>query len=62
MDVNAIIQLISNLGFPIVCCGALFWKCNKQDQNYNEQIDKLSEVIQNNTNILERLIRKIGDL
>lgn len=58
MDAGAIIQLISNLGFPIVCCGALFWKMNKQDELHKDEIDKLSDVIQNNTNVLERYIGK----
>lgn len=56
MDVNGVIQLISNLGFPIVCCGALFWKMNKQDMLHKNEIDNLSNVIQNNTNVLERYI------
>lgn len=24
-DVNVITQLINSVGFPIVCCGVLFW-------------------------------------
>ena len=29
MDYTQIVQLIGSLGFPIVACGALFWKLNK---------------------------------
>ena len=25
IDVNSITQLINSVGFPIVCCGVLFW-------------------------------------
>lgn len=59
MDVSGVIQLISNLGFPIVCCGALFWKMNKQDELHKDEIDKLSNVVQNNTNVLERYIGSV---
>ena len=28
MDFNALIQAISTVGFPIVCCGVLFYQNN----------------------------------
>mgnify|MGYP000712549815 CR=1 FL=1 len=30
MDVTMVTQLIGSLGFPIVCCGALFWYLVKE--------------------------------
>ena len=29
VDINAIASVVGSLGFPIVACGALFWKMNK---------------------------------
>lgn len=45
MDVNAIMQLVSTLGFPIVMCGALFWKMNKQDEQHKIEMSNLTNVI-----------------
>ena len=61
MDASTIIQLISNLGFPIVCCCALFWKMNKQDENHKEEIGTLTSALNNNTIVLEKVCAKLGD-
>lgn len=62
MDWNAVIQLISTLGFPIVCCIALFWYMIKQRDMHKEEINELKKSIDNNTIILTRLYEKLGDL
>lgn len=59
MDASMIIQLISNLGFPIVCCGALFWKMNRQDENHKEEIGTLTSALNNNTIVLEKVCAKL---
>ena len=35
-DVNAITQLINSVGFPIVCCGVLFWNNYKLTSTITE--------------------------
>lgn len=60
MDVNTLIQLVSSLGFPIVCCGALFWKMVKTDEQHKEQMDKITEAINNNSIALTKLSDKLG--
>lgn len=60
MDVNSLIQLISSLGFPIVCCGALFWKMVKTDEQHKEEMDKVTEALNNNTIALTKLSDKLG--
>lgn len=60
MDWNAVIQLISTLGFPIVCCIALFWYMVKQRDLHKEEINELKKSIDNNTIILSRLYEKLG--
>lgn len=62
MDWNAVIQLISTLGFPAVCCIALFWYMVKQRDVHKEEINELKKSIDNNTVILTRLYEKLGDL
>lgn len=61
MDWNAVLQLISTLGFPIVCCIALFWYMVKQRDLHKEEINELKKSIDNNTIILTRLYEKLGD-
>lgn len=60
MDIQAITQLISSVGFPIVCCGYLFYAQNKQSEAHKEEIDKLRETVENNTNVMIKLCTKLG--
>lgn len=55
MDANTIVQLIGSLGFPIVCCIALFWRMIKSDENHKVEIDKLTDALNNNTLVLQQL-------
>lgn len=59
MDVNALIQLIGSLGFPIVACGALFWYMVKIDEQHKEEMNKMSEALNNNTSALVKLTEKL---
>lgn len=58
MDANTIIQLVGSLGFPIVMCGALFWRMVKSDEQHKAEMDKLSEALNNNTIALTKLSEK----
>ena len=42
MDVNSITQLISGVGFPIVCCGILF----KQNSELQTTLKEISITLQ----------------
>lgn len=53
---EAIISAIATLGFPIVMCGALFWKINVQDDQHKEEMDKVTQALNNNTLALTKLI------
>lgn len=41
MDVNAIVTLISNVGFPVAVCIALFFYMEKQNERHQNETDKL---------------------
>ena len=64
MDANFIIDMIQGVGFPIVMCGALFWKMNKQDEAHKEEVMSLKESFDNNTNVLTKLYEHLtgGDV
>ena len=66
MDIHAILQAITTVGFPIVCCGAMMWYVKYQTDRTREEVDKLNEqhrlemtdmntAINNNPVVLTRL-------
>lgn len=57
-----IVQLIGSLGFPIVACGALFWKLNKDETMHKEETDKLANVIDANTKAITVLSERVNEL
>lgn len=63
MDPNAIAQLVGSLGFPIVCCGALFWYQNKTIKEFSSKIDtsldRLSTSINSNTDATTKLVTTV---
>lgn len=60
MDANTIIQVVGSLGFPIVMCGALFWRMIKSDEQHKAEMDKLSEALNNNTLAITKLSDKLN--
>lgn len=72
MAINEIVSLISTVGFPIVACLGLGWYVKyTTDQNnaevkemrveYQTQIDKVTEALNNNTLALQRLCDKFDN-
>lgn len=57
--VNVIIQLVGSLGFPIVCCGVLFWRMVKSDEKHADEMKQMSDALNNNTVALTRLTEKL---
>ena len=51
MDFNSIMQAVSTVGFPIVCCGVLFYQNSKLTQTINE----LKVTLVENTTILKTI-------
>lgn len=45
MDINAITQIISNVGFPIACCIAMFWLNYKNEGRHIEELDTIKDAI-----------------
>lgn len=72
MDVNAILQAIGTLGFPIVCAMVMAWYVKYMTDRNREDIDKLNEqhqhemkevttALNNNTLALQKLSDVIGN-
>lgn len=62
MDANGIISLISNVGFPVAVCVALFYYMEKQNERHQNETDKLNETVQSNTKVLTELCTLIKTL
>lgn len=60
MDATAITQLIGSLGFPIVCCGALFWYMIKEKDTHKEEMEELRKSVEANTLAINNLCAHLG--
>lgn len=60
MDASAIIQIISNVGFPIAVCLICFWYVNKLTETHKEEVNKLTDALNNNTLVMQKLCDKLG--
>lgn len=56
---QTIISAISSLGFPIVCCLIVLYMYWKSDQTHKAEVDKLSEAVQNNTVVMEKILERL---
>ena len=56
-----IVQLITNIGFPIAACIYMALYVRDLNQKHTEEIGKMTEAINNNTLALERLSGKLKE-
>ena len=66
MDIQGLLQAVSTVGFPIVCCGAMMWYVKySTDQNrqeisrlndqHKEEMEDVTQAVNNNTIALQKL-------
>lgn len=60
MDVQVLIQSISTVGFPIVMCLLFMYYIKYVNDQHKNEIDKLSESINNNTLVMQKLLDRLG--
>lgn len=60
MDVTMVTQLVGSLGFPIVCCGALFWYLVKEKDAHKEEMEELRKSVEANTTAIYALCQHLG--
>lgn len=60
MDVTMVTQLIGSLGFPIVCCGALFWYLVKEKEAHKDEMEELRKSVEANTTAINSLCQHLG--
>lgn len=60
MDVTMVMQLVGSLGFPIVCCGALFWYMVKEKDAHKDEMEELRKSVEANTTAINSLCQHLG--
>lgn len=56
MDMSAVSQLISSVGFPIAACVALFWQMSRESTQHKQEMDALKESLNQNTLAITKLV------
>lgn len=60
MDVNAIMQAISTIGFPIVACIYMAYIHNESEIRHSEERKEMTEAINRNTTVMEIIKDRMG--
>lgn len=55
MNFQDILTAVSTVGFPIVCCGALFWSNHQQNKQHDEEVVKFITAINDNKLAIQKL-------
>ena len=58
---DQLLTLLGNYAFPIVCCAALFWKMDKDQERHEEESERMRLSLDNNTKALLELGAKIRE-
>lgn len=62
INMDEVISLISNVGFPIAVCVGLFYFMMKQEDKHRDETDKLNATVEANTKVLTELCTLIKTL
>lgn len=62
MTIELIIQMIGSVGFPIAVCLACFWYINRQTSTHKEELQKVTDALNNNTLVIQRLSDQLGGM
>lgn len=66
MEFSEILQAITTVGFPIVCCGAMMWyvkytndrnsdEINHLTEEHRSEISEVTQALNNNTLVIQKL-------
>ena len=59
MDVSNIVTVISQVGFPIAMCLVMAWYVKYTNDQHKEEIDKITEALNNNTLAVQKLCERM---
>ena len=61
MDLNALTEMISTVGFPTVCFIACAWYVKYREDKNDTKTEKLTDAINNNTLAIQKLTDKLEE-
>lgn len=59
MDASNIITVVSQVGFPIAMCLVMAWYVKYTNDQHKEEIDKITEALNNNTLAVQKLCERM---
>lgn len=62
MDPEAVVQLISTVGFPIFACCALGWLLYREQNEHKDEMNTLTEALNRNTVVMAELKQLLEDM
>ena len=62
MDANTITTLVNSVGFPIATFFVCAWYINKQSDAHKEEIQNITDALNNNTLAITKLADKLGGI
>ena len=57
---DAIVQIITTVGFPIAMCIALLWYVVKKDAEHKTETSQFVQALKSNTLVLQKLCDKLN--
>lgn len=61
MELEALLSVLVNNGFPIGFCGIMFWYMNKERESHAQEVKEMTAVISKNTEALISLKQMLED-
>ena len=59
MDASSIVTVVSQVGFPIAMCLVMAWYVKYTNDQHKEEIDKITEALNNNTLPVQKLCERM---
>lgn len=60
MDIQTVVSIITQVGFPICVSLMCFWYIKTIQEKHKDEISELSKAIQNNTIVMQQLVDKLN--
>lgn len=58
---NEVVTLVSTVGFPAAMCLILLYYMFKREEEHGKEMSELKKAINNNTNVISRLVTKLEE-
>ena len=60
MEIADLTTLLGNYAYPSVCVIAMVYMGNKEREDHKTEVKQMTEAVNNNTTVLEKILTKLG--